>query len=157
VSDALSQLIEPLVRRMQEPLGLDRWTIRVVAGPDPENTASCSAMPHYKQATISVDPDRLQTGDELDEIIAHELAHCHVWPIASMADDLLCALAEVLPEPYVGPFAKLFKNVVEDAEEATTTRVGHTYIRLLRKLWKAEEENKTLRGELKLLRKTLPG
>src|SRR5687768_3345749 len=98
MSENLAQVFESLVRRMLEPLGLDRWTIKVVSEADPDCTASCSAMPEYQQATIRVDPDKLQTGDELDEIAAHEIAHCHTWPIAHLADDLAVALAEQLPE-----------------------------------------------------------
>lgn len=152
--ESVERVFEDLVRRMQEPLGLDRWTIKIVTGPDPENTAGCSAMPQYQQATLSLDPDKLQTGDELDEIVAHEMAHCHVWPIASIADDLLAALAESLPESFVSPFAKLFKALTEDAEESTTTQVGQTYIRLLRQIWSAEEEIKALKAEVRQLKKS---
>jgi hypothetical protein len=153
VSENLAQVFESLVRRMQEPLGLDRWTIKVVSETDPDATASCAAMPEYQQATIRVDPDRLQTGDELDEIVAHEMAHCDTWAIAHIADDLAVVLAEQLPEGSIQPWAKFLKFQVERAEETTTTRVGHTYIRLLRRLWKAEEELKALRAEMRTLRK----
>jgi hypothetical protein len=153
VSENLAQVFESMVRRMQEPLGLDRWDVKVESGTDNGTKASCSAQPQYKIASLRVDPDEMETGDELDEIAAHELAHCHIWPIAAMADNWVVLLCELLPEPFVAPFAKQFKKITEEAEEATTTRVGHTYIRLLRRLWKAEEELKALRAEVRQLKK----
>jgi hypothetical protein len=153
VAESVASVFEGLVRRMQEPLGLDRWDIKVISEADPENTAGCSARPWYQQATIYLDPDRLETGDELDETAAHESAHCHVWPIAKMADDLAVAMLELLPEPFVAPWAKMLKAQVEQAEEATTTQVGRTYVRLLRRLWAAEKEMAGLKAEIKQLRK----
>lgn len=148
----LSRLVDELLSRLLEPLGLDRWTIKKEFGPG-ENTAACAAMPEYKTATICVDPDKLATGDELDEILAHELAHCHTWPIASVADDFAVALAEIAPEAQREALAKLYKETARKAEEVTTTDVGHTYIRLLRRLWAAEKELAQAKAELRTLKK----
>lgn len=138
---------------MQAPLELDRWNIMVTAGPDGGNAASCSAMPEYMKATIRVDPDQLETGDELDEDAAHEMAHCHTWPISHVADDLAVALCELLPEGFILPFAKLLKASVERAEETTTTQVGRTYIKLLRQVWASEKEIAALKAEVRQLKK----
>jgi hypothetical protein len=153
VADApLSKVVADYLDRMREPLGLDRWQIKVEFGPG-ENTAACGAMPEYEQATIAVDPDKLSTGDELDEILAHELAHCHTWPISSVADDFALALAELAPDGMREPLAKLYKETARKAEEVTTTRVGRAYVTLLRRLWKAEADLASAKAELKQLRK----
>jgi hypothetical protein len=153
VADApLSKVVDDLLGKMLEPLGLDRWTIKKEFGPG-ENTAACSAMPEYEVALIAVDPDKLDTGDELDEILAHELAHCHTWPIASVADDFAIALAEASPDHLRESLAKLYKETARKAEEITTTRVGRAYVTLMRRLWKAEADLAGARAEIKALRK----
>lgn len=151
----LSKVVDDLLARMREPLGLDRWTIKVEFGPG-ENTAACSAMPEYETALISVDPDRLQTGDELDEILAHELAHAPIWHIAAVADAFAIALAKAMPDYLREPMAECLKEVARDAEETTATLVGKTYIRLLRRLWRAEADLVAARQEIRALKKQLP-
>lgn len=148
----LSRVVDELLAKMLEPLGLDRWQIRVLFGPG-DDTAACNAMPEYQVATLSIDPDKLDTGDELDEMICHELGHCHIWPIASEADDLAIALVECLPDGLQGPLAKLLKESARKAEEDTATEVGRTYIRLLRRIWEADGELAKLRAELRAVRR----
>jgi hypothetical protein len=111
-------------------------------------------MPEYRAATISVDPDKLDTGDELDELIAHELAHAHTWPLASLAEDFAIALAEMSGHPE--PLGKCFKEQARKIEETVTTDVGHAYIRILRRLWKAEADLAAARHEVRALKKQLP-
>lgn len=146
---AMVRVFQDLVERMREPLGLDRWLIRVAVGPC-EETAACAAMPEYRTATITVDPDRLQTGDEPDELVAHELAHCHTWAAVDVADDLAILVAELMNSE---PLGKFLKEQVRRAEEDTTTTVGQTYVRLLRRWWKAEADLKAAHAELRTLKK----
>lgn len=148
----LSQVVDELVARMLEPLGLDRWQVRVVFGPGDE-TAACNAMPEYRTLVLAIDPDRLSTGDELDETIAHELCHAIIWPIASMADDLVLAVVEMLPEMAGGAMARLLKEQVRKAEEDTTTHVGRMTVGLLRRVWAGEEELGKLRTEVRALKR----
>jgi len=148
----LSKLVHDLVEKLKEPLGLDRWQIKIEFGPG-DNTAACAAMPEYQMATIAVDPDKLETGDELDEIVCHEMGHPGLWPIASVAEDMALALAESAPEHMVAPLAKLFKETVRKAEEYSATTVGRNYTRIMRRLWAAEADLAAARAELKALKK----
>ncbi len=148
----LSKLVHDLVDRLKEPLGLDRWQLKVEFGPG-ENTAACAAMPEYQMATIAVDPDKLETGDELDEIICHEMGHPGLWPIASVAEDFALALAESAPEALVAPLGKLFKETVRKAEEHSATTVGQNYVRIIRRLWAAEAELATAKAEIRSLKR----
>ena len=139
---------------MREPLGLDRWQIKVVFGPA-ENLAACSADPEYRQATIYFDPDRFQTGDELDETLAHELDHCHLWPIATAADDLVLMAVELLPEAVRPATLRYLKEQVRRAEEDSATQVGRAYATLFRRLWAAEAALQEAEKETRSLRRQL--
>jgi hypothetical protein len=67
---------------------LSDWKISVVVGaPDDGARATCDAMPEYKEATLTFDPDRIPTDPrELDGWIIHELLHCHTWRLESLAE-----------------------------------------------------------------------
>lgn len=153
----LGRLVGDLIDKMREPLGLTQWTIRPLFGPDPDgNKAACAAMWEYADASISVDPDALDTGDELDETLAHEMGHCHLAPIATFADDCMIALLETVPDPQREPVARLLRKQLDKAEEWSMTQIGQTYIRLLRRLWKAEADLAASRAQVKALKKQLP-
>jgi hypothetical protein len=155
VADAeMGKLVRDLIAKMREPLGLNQWTIRPLFGTDPDgNKAACAAMWEYADATISVDPNALDTGDELDETVAHEMGHCHLAPIATFADDCMVALLESVPEPQRGPLAGLMRKQLDKAEEWSMTQIGQTYIRLLRRLWAMEKELAQARADLRAARK----
>jgi hypothetical protein len=59
----------------------------------------------------------------------------------------------MMPEPLRDGVRKKLLEEVRRAGEDSTTQVGFTYIRLLRRLWKAEEELKALRAEVRQLKK----
>ena len=69
----VARVVNDLIVKMQEPLGLDRWTLKVEIG-EFEDVGACTAQPEYRHATLHFNPERLETGDEPDEIVAHELA-----------------------------------------------------------------------------------
>jgi len=141
---------------MREPFGLTYWTIRPLFGPDPDgNKAACAAMWEYADASISFDPDAIDTGDDLAETIAHEMGHCHLAPIATFADDCMLSLLETVPEAHRPALASLLRKQLDKAEEWSMTQIGHTYIRLLRRCWAAEEEIASLKKELRALRRSL--
>src|SRR5690242_9580503 len=101
VPDApLAKVATDLLERMRPVMGLDRWQIKIVVGPtgEDEEMAACAAQPEYRQAIITLDPDKLETGDELDETLSHELTHALIWPLSNAADDLRIAVGELLPE-----------------------------------------------------------
>ena len=145
---------------MAEPLGLDRFTIYVDAGPiqddnGDEATAACEASPEYRMALISIDPTRVRTGDDLGEIAAHELAHIPTWPIFAVAEENANLAAEAAPEYMREGLRDKLLEEVRKAGEDCTTAVGHTFIRLLRRLWSAEKRIETLQRELKDANKRL--
>jgi hypothetical protein len=155
VADApLGKVVDDLIAKMRGPLGLQPWTIRPLFGPDPDgNKAACAAMWEYLDASISVDPDALDTGDELDEIIAHELGHCHLAPIATFADDCMLALCDTLPEPQRASMFGLLRKQLDKAEEFSMTQIGQAYVRLFRARWAAEADLAAARAEIKQMRK----
>jgi hypothetical protein len=157
----LVRYILETVERMREPFGLDRWQICVNAvealpgDPGEEQTAACSAAPEYKNAALAFDTSRFKTGDDIDEFVAHELAHCHTWPIHAEAEENATLVAEMSPEYMRDAIHKKLMEEARKAAEDTTTQVGLTYIRILRRLWAAEATVKELTAENKRLKKEL--
>jgi hypothetical protein len=100
------QHVTELLDAIREPLGVDRWDIRLKSEPIADARAYCLASPEYRSAEIVIDPDKLQTGDVLQEVAVHETTHLHTW--------------------------KLLEEVRQAGEEVTTD-VGHAYLRLLRR------------------------
>jgi hypothetical protein len=134
----VGRYIRSKIAEMQEPLGLTGWTLKPVVEPLVDGTAACDAWPEYKVAHLTFDIDKLQTGDELDEIVAHEMMHCHTWAIFKMAEDLAHAFAESAPETLRGALTKLVLEQVRQAGEDSNTQCGFTVIRLYRR-WKAAQ------------------
>jgi hypothetical protein len=128
--EPLGRLIHEMVDRVREPLGLDRWTIKVALG-----------------------PMEGETGDELDETVVHEMSHPHTWPIHAVAEHNANCIAEMAPDSMREALRKKLLEEVRVAAETTNTQVGFTYVRLLRRLWKAEGELAAARAEVKALRK----
>jgi hypothetical protein len=110
------------VEQYREPLGLDRWQIRIVAGEqvDPDATASCDAQPEYRSATLSFDLAKMKTGDDLEEFVVHEMVHCLTWPIHTCAETL------------AGKDPRL-QEWVRFAAETTTTDCAESILRLMRR------------------------
>ena len=103
-------------------MGLDRWNLLVVnAKPDdPEPCkASCLAMPEYTMATLTFDLTRLETGDDLEELVVHEMAHCLTWGLANVAETL------------AGDDPKL-REWVRLEEERATCQVAESFLRMRR-------------------------
>lgn len=142
---------------MVEPLGLDRWTIYLEVGPGSEEgeTASCEALPEYKVATLRFDPDRLRTGDELGEFVAHELAHLPTWALFQLAEDYANQIASMAPEYMREALREKMLAETSRTGEDVTTQVGYTFIRLLRRMWAWEERAKVAEAEMRALRKRL--
>jgi hypothetical protein len=150
---SITQYIVETIGKLQEPLGLAGWTIQPEHGTLDGAKASCVAMPEYKQATLSFDAEKLQTGDELDEIIVHEMMHMHTWPIHAVAESLAHLASELLPKYAQVPARDKFLEEARQAGEDTNTQVGFVVIRLLRRLWAAEKELLEAKAEVKALQK----
>ena len=146
------------VAEYAEPLGLDRWSIRLVAEPDadPDARASCAADPDYREATIRFDLAKLETGDDLEETTVHELTHCLTWPIHAAAEHLANTVCNFLPDLFREPLRVQLQEYVREAAERSTTDVGQTFLRYHRRLRDARAEIVALKREIKDLRKAIP-
>ena len=94
MEQALSTRIAELVEKYKPLLGLSEWTIRIANG-EPNDTpedkqckAACLAAPEYQDATLFFSLDRIETGDNLEELVLHEMTHCLTWPISGCANTL---------------------------------------------------------------------
>lgn len=137
-----------LVEKLKEPLNLDRWVIKLEHGPL-DDTAACSAMPEYKTATLGFNLEKLATGDELDEIVVHEMMHCHTWPTFDLAEALGNAMSEMAPKTMRAPLRAIWTEQVRLAGEDVNTQVSFVVLKLLRRLWAAERELKEVKRKLK--------
>lgn len=155
VEVSITEHIIGMVERLKEPLGLNGWTIKVDAGTLDDGRAACDAWPEYKHAVLTFDLEKLETGDELDELIVHEMMHPLTWPIHKEAEDLADLAANMLPESAREPMRIKFQEEVRQAGEDANTQVGFIAIRLLRRLWAAEEAVNEARAEIKSLKKQL--
>lgn len=150
--------IQSLVDEYREPLGLDRWDIRLEVGAMPADDvakAACSASPEYREATILFDLDRLKTGDDLEELVAHELGHCPLWPLHEEAEGLAEALADcfVIAGAAQAAVRKVLQEEVRKAAERTATDIGHILLRYHRRLRDTRHELATLKKEMKELKR----
>ncbi len=132
---SLVQTVCEIFEKCREALELDRWGISV--GTEKFEIAYAKASnesaPEYRLAKIAFDPERLETGDDLQEITVHEMAHCHTWELHTLAEELADALAESAPRTHRKALRKLLREKVRQAGERCTTDVGHVYLRLLRR------------------------
>lgn len=149
----LGQYVIDKVKELQEPLGLSGWSIQLETGPLEDAKASCAAEPEYRRALISFDPEKLETGDELDEIIVHEMTHIATWPLSKAVEDIANLAAGLFPEAMRAVMGEKLLEEGRYATEYVTTDVGFTNIRLLRRLWAAEKELADIRAELKAAKK----
>jgi hypothetical protein len=145
-----------MVEKLQAPLGLDGWTITTVLGPRDDASGECFAMPEYKRATLYFDPDQIETGECVDELVTHEMTHCHTWSLNAVAEENAKAIADMLPESARDPIRRKLLEDERKAAEDVTTQVGFTYIRLLRRIWSLETEVAELRAEAKRARREIP-
>lgn len=141
------------VERLKEPLGLTGWTVKLEHGPLEDAKAANSSEPEYKHAVIAFDLTKLTTGDELDEIIVHEMMHSHTWPIFEEAENLIDLVLGFVPDAMRAPLKKYLDEKVRYAGEDANTQVGFVVIRLLRRLTEAQKELANARTEIKSLRK----
>ena len=111
--------IRESVKRWQHWLGLDNWllTVRVgkIAG---GHRGTCEADWTYREALLRFDPSQWREGDDLEEMVGHEVYHIVQWRShteiqrlakTKLAEDKLCAV-----------------------EEEETTHVSRAFLRLAR-------------------------
>ena len=83
---SLESVLQSRLRYWQKRLLLTDWKIGLAVGAlDSGERADCDAKPEYKEATLRLDPDRV-LAEEWDGFFAHELIHCHTWPLEKLAE-----------------------------------------------------------------------
>ena len=126
----IQEHVEAILKAIREPLGVDRQAIRVGNQELPDCRACCAAQPEYREADLFVDFNKLKTGDDVQELIVHEVTHIHTWPLHALAEELAKLAARQMGSE---PLEAMLLEQVRLAAEAVTTDVGHTYLRLLRR------------------------
>jgi hypothetical protein len=83
----MARSIKARVKFWQKKLLLSDWRIVVDVGPlDDGSRADCDAKPEYREATIRLDPEKIDA-EELDGFCIHELLHCHTWRLEALAEE----------------------------------------------------------------------
>lgn len=121
---SLEDRVHELIKQYRSIMGLDPWVLHVVRVEhqegDPEaHKASCTAQSEYRQAALTFDFNRMETGDDLEEIVLHELAHCLTHPLEHVAD----TLAGDNP---------ILQEWVRHNTERTVTDIGEAFLRFAR-------------------------
>jgi len=116
-----AEYIRRLIEETKYKLGLTDYTITLVVAKLPQDDFKMKIMaaPEYMDAVIDIDPSALDTGDEVDELVAHEMSHLMHWELHQVAEDLVI-LAANGNELLLTKFSK----EVERAAELATTRWG---------------------------------
>ena len=79
--------VKALVRYWTPKLRLHDWKVRTVFDPTYSGRAACEASPEYKEAILTFNLARCGEAEEdLEACVVHELAHCHVWALAAIAE-----------------------------------------------------------------------
>jgi hypothetical protein len=112
--------IYALASAWQAPMGLANWTISVHFDDAVPEQASCIANPEYRTAKLTFNLKRIGP-EEIDELVAHELFHCHGWAVAALA----FKWAGKDPER---------RDVVRQAEELLVTATSRAFLPLLPKV-----------------------
>lgn len=100
------------VEKYQQLFNLDKWGIEVKF-PRLKHTADCEAWPHYKQVVLQFDLRKIDD-DIIDEIVVHEMLHCHIWELAAFAlsmangDPVKVEIAEKLEEALTTAITEIF-------------------------------------------------
>lgn len=74
-----------VMKKWRKRLHLEDWTIGLEFATD--NDAACSAQPEYRLATVYINPEVI-TKDDIEEIVCHELLHCYVEALSTVAETL---------------------------------------------------------------------
>ena len=150
----LARHVREKIAELQEPLNYAGWSILPTTG-SLESMAACEAEPEYKRMRLFFDLEKLQTGDEVDEIIVHEMMHGHTMPTFDLAERYSDLVADMAPEHMREPLRASLHEEVRLAGEDVATQVGFVVVKLLRRLWAAENELANAQAEVRGLKKQL--
>lgn len=137
-------------------MGLDAWVHYIVTEPiERDAMASCEASPEYLHATLTFDTDKFRTGDDVGELVAHEMAHEITWGLWALAEKAANYAVRLSPKATRKAVWAGFEEDIRMAGELATTQVGRIVIRLLRRQWAAEEKLAAAELEIRALKKQL--
>jgi hypothetical protein len=120
------RIVERHILPLKDAFGLRYWTITVTYRPRRKSKGKCNGDASYEQATINLDPDRFEDGDEDDvlSVLRHELFHVVISPINLVRH---LALLGIEGREY-------------DRMLVTLNYAGEQTIRNLERLWACGEE-----------------
>lgn len=108
------QLTFDLVETWRPRLHLDRWNINVDFDSERESAASCEALEEYCTGTVYFNLEQMDDAP-IERYVVHELLHCHVNVLASVALTL-------------AGNSKIKKEMVRRAEESLVTLLERLFI-----------------------------
>lgn len=76
--------IRRLIREHSRTLRLWDWTLAATFPPEMKDRANCSASPEYQEAVMEFNLARIAPQEERDMVL-HEMGHCMVEDLASLA------------------------------------------------------------------------
>lgn len=142
-------LINKKINEFRKFLGLENYDIRLEITEEQDHMAGCNTDPEYLKAVISVNIKRLETGDDLDEIVFHELTHVINWPLHQLAEDFSNSLKSLIPEKYKEILGYHFDEIVRVNAELVTTTVADSFYRFYKIIKEKDREIKDLKDSIK--------
>lgn len=84
------EIVKHRIRDLRDAVGLSGWGIDVVYESDGAEPAcgKCVAQPEYRHATITLYPDRLDSVQEVEDVLFHELLHILHSDLASLTNPI---------------------------------------------------------------------
>jgi hypothetical protein len=138
--------VEKLVEDLRWYFGLTpSWMVTIINGKCVDENGEpyrggCEADPEYSEARIKIDFERLQTGDNVTEIVIHELVHIPLMWLHNAADNLAGLSANMLVEVHqANAVAEYNREQVRRAAEKSATDIGHTILRLYQRVKELEQ------------------
>lgn len=124
----------------------DAWQVQIINGKCVEEDGTpfrggAECDPEYSTGQIKIDFERLETGDQVDEIIIHELVHLPLMWLHNQADNLAGLSANLLHADHqTNALGEYAREQVRRAAEKSATDLGHTILRMYRRIQQLELE-----------------
>lgn len=96
--------IEPLMRS----LGIPHWQVDVEYGVNPDRHGDCDTLPDYERALMTLYPASIESIEQLEKTVIHELCH-------------------ILHSPFAR-FEKALDGVFEGSDQKITTLFSNIYV-----------------------------
>jgi hypothetical protein len=138
----MQEHVEEVVAKLKPYYGLDdMWRIEVVSATiEPgEGRAAAECDPEYSEGKLRIDFDQLHTGDQVEEIIIHELVHMHLMWLHNESHHLSGLAANLVGATHqCNALDTFLKEKVRVAAEKSATDLGHTILRMYRRIQELE-------------------